>query len=303
MVRLRRAISWSSRSVSSRNSTSPLWTSCPSRKLTSTTRPPCVALSTSPREPLTTLTGVETGRTRPPARTTRSASVRAAQPRADPSRAASSSAVPCTMAGRRARSVCRNSLHWARWAKSSLVMVHPFPRCVAVALAQGNGHVRPPGLVAPQLGVPPLPGQQLAVRPLLGDPAAPEHVDVVGVLDRTQSVRHQHHGAAGQHAVEVGAAGLLRGRVQVAGGLIEEKQVRLAKQSPGDGQPLSLAARQVGPALAQDSGIALRQPADELLQPRGPRRGDDLLQGRPRPTQGNVVAHRAGKYVRLLGHY
>ena len=109
--------------------------------------------------------------------------------------------------------------------------------------------------------------QQLPVRPLLHDPALVQDVDQVRVLDRAQPVGDQHHRLARQGGLQALLDRPLGGGVEVAGRLVEDQDLRPPQQRPGDRQPLPLAAREVGPALADDRLVPLRQARDELVQP------------------------------------
>ena len=89
-------------------------------------------------------------------------------------------------------------------------------------------------------------------RQLSSDPPVGEEDDPVGVAGRCRVVGDHDDGLAelphrpAQEAQHLGAGP----RVQVAGGLVGEDDLGPAGQRPGDGDPLLLAARQLGGAVA-----------------------------------------------------
>src|SRR5262245_38953720 len=278
--------------------TSPRRTWSPSWQLTSTTRPPTLALRTSPRAALKTCTGEVTGRMRPDPWTTRVARVVADQPSAVPIRATSSARVPWTIPGGRAWRAWRNSVQSARSRTRSSRMARPSRMGPAVPGRDGRvgaevGSLPVVGLGPPQAPVPPLAHHQLPVCPLLHDAAPVQEVDEVRVLDRAQPVGDQDHGPARQGGLEALLDRPLGGGVEVAGRLVEDQDLRPPQQRPGDRQPLPLAAREVGPALADDRLVPPRQARDELVQPGHAGRRDHLLTRRPRPAQRDVLQEGA----------
>ena len=65
----------------------------------------------------------------------------------------------------------------------------------------------------------------------------------------------------------------------VASSRIEDR--RVLEQRARDPHPLLLAARELQPALADGGGVALRQPDDEVVDLRRPRRRLHLLAASP----------------------
>src|SRR5581483_109223 len=96
--------------------------------------------------------------------------------------------------------------------------------------------------------------------------------------------------------------GALGARVEVAGGLVEYEDLRIAEDRARDGKPLALAAGEVGAAFADQRCKALRELVDELLQSRQLRGARDLLHGRIAPAEGDVLRDRPVENVRLLRH-
>ena len=75
---------------------------------------------------------------------------------------------------------------------------------------------------------------------------------------------------------------LLGARVDRGGRVVEDQHARLGEQRPGDRDPLTLAARERQPALADDGVVAVGSARDEVVRLRPPRGQLDLLRGSPR---------------------
>jgi hypothetical protein len=164
---------------------------------------------------------------------------------------------------------------------------------------------RPPGSVADDLGeevlgpLGPRAGEELLGRGGLKDPAAVHEHDPVGRRPgEAHLVADHHHGHAGGGQVPHDVQDLVDHlRVQGRGRLVEQQQLGLHGQGPGDRHPLLLAARQLGRELAglvldPDPGQQLAGPALGLL----PGLAADLDR-----AQGDVVEHAlVGEQVELL---
>lgn len=108
-------------------------------------------------------------------------------------------------------------------------------------------------------------GQQLRMRPTLGNLPIPEHINNIGILHRRQPMRHHHHRPRALHAVKDLLHELLCLRVQTRRRLVKEKQVRTADEGPGDGDALPLPSREQD-ALEADAGVvALREGDYEVV--------------------------------------
>ena len=114
-----------------------------------------------------------------------------------------------------------------------------------------------------QPAIEPAGAEQLVVRAPLHHPSRVEHHDLVRVAHGGQTVRDHQHGPLGHEPVDRLLHQPLRLGVQRAGGLVEDQDGRVAEQRPGDRDPLPLAAREPGPALAEQRVVALRQLRDE----------------------------------------
>jgi hypothetical protein len=144
-------------------------------------------------------------------------------------------------------------------------------------------------------------GAELGRGAGLDDTAVLDHRDLVGLGDGGQPVGDDDGGPAGAEALEgVGDAGLA-GRVQVAGGLVQDQQGRVGDPGPGEGDQLALPGGQQGAPLADLGVEAVGQAGDDLVGPDGPGGGLDLGPGRLRPAEADVVQDRAREQEPLLG--
>jgi hypothetical protein len=107
-------------------------------------------------------------------------------------------------------------------------------------------------------------------------------------------------GPAGAQALEgVGDPGLA-GRVQVAGGLVQDQQGGVGDPGPGEGDQLALPGRQQRAPLADLGVVAVGQAGDDLVGPDRPGGGRDLGPGRVRPAEADVVQDRAREQEPVL---
>ena len=110
-------------------------------------------------------------------------------------------------------------------------------------------------------------------------------------------------GPARAQALEgVGDAGLA-GRVQVAGGLVQDQQGRVGDPGPGEGDQLALPGGQQGAPLADLGVVAVGQAGDDLVGPDGAGGGLDLGPGRLGPAEADVVQDRAREQEPLLWEF
>src|SRR5229473_3260849 len=93
------------------------------------------------------------------------------------------------------------------------------------------------------IGIETVARQKLGVAATLDDAAAVEHDDLVGVDDGRQPVGDHHGGAAAAHLFQRALDLLLGARVERAGRLIEQQDLRVLEDRAGDRHPLLLAAR------------------------------------------------------------
>ena len=144
---------------------------------------------------------------------------------------------------------------------------------------------------------------QLVVGTGVRDLSVLQHDDQVGVLHGSHALGDNQLGRFGDEGAETRADLRVRPGVHRAGAVVENQDLRLFQQRPGDAQPLLLAAGYVRSALFDpgvvfvgeilDKGIRLRQPAGLL---------DFLVRGVfIAPAQ--VVPDRAAEQFVLLQHH
>ncbi len=137
--------------------------------------------------------------------------------------------------------------------------------------------------------------------PALGDLSPVEHDDLVGVADRRQPVRDRDRGAARREGVDGLLHGLLGLRVQGAGRLVEDEDGRVPQDGAGDRQALLLAAGEAVAALPHHGVVAVGQRHEVVVDLRDPGGRDELVIGRGRLGEPQVVGHRGVEEVGLLG--
>ena len=139
--------------------------------------------------------------------------------------------------------------------------------------------------------------------PALDDAAVVEHQDAGGVAHGRKPVRDHEGGAVLHHLVERGLHLHLGGGVERAGRLVEDQDRRVLHQRARDRDALALAAREHAAALA-DAGLeAFRIALDEIERLRARGGLANLLVGRLRPADAQVLADRAVEQQHLLEHH
>ncbi len=115
-------------------------------------------------------------------------------------------------------------------------------------------------------------------------------------------MRHHQRGPALHQPVERILHRPLAFGIERRSRFVEQQDRRVLQDRPCDGEALALAARKRHAALADNSLIAIRQGADELVRRCEPGCGLDLLLRGVGPAIGDVVAHRDAEHRRLLRH-
>ncbi len=140
------------------------------------------------------------------------------------------------------------------------------------------------------------------MRAALDDAAGLEHKDLVGVDDGRETVRDDQRRAPRSEPLERRLNRALRPHVERGRGLVEHEYRRVLEDRPSDCDTLLLAARELEPALADDSVVLLGQRADEVVHVCRLGGRDDLLAGRAAAPIGDVVLDRLVEETRVLGH-
>ena len=224
-----------------------------------------------------------------------------AAPRPVPSVAGDARGRRC--AGRRAEARVLPFLCVARMARGRR---HAGPRAGACALPILFGPCAHPlllGLRAHQPEVGAARAHQRGVVAGLHDRSVVEHQDAFRPDHARQPVREDEGGAPLHQPVQRLLDHRLVLRVHRGQGLVEDQDRRVAQQRAGDRDALALPSGELDAPLAHHRGVALRQPGDELVGVRGPRRRLDLLLARIGLAEAQVVLDRAVEEVRVLVHH
>ena len=88
--------------------------------------------------------------------------------------------------------------------------------------------------------------------------------------------------------------------VDARGRLVEDEDARVGEESAREGDELALAEREPRAALGDLGLVAQLERRDEVVRPDRVRRGLDLLLGRVRPPEGDVLPNRAREEEALL---
>jgi len=76
---------------------------------------------------------------------------------------------------------------------------------------------------------------------------------LIGNIDECRSVGHRNDGDSRRQSSKGLADGFLGFRIERTGGLVQDKQSRAVGERTGDGDPLSLASRELAAPLADDA--------------------------------------------------
>ncbi len=116
-----------------------------------------------------------------------------------------------------------------------------------------------------QLGIDSASGQQLTVRPALGQLAVLEHDDAMRAGHARQAVSDDERGAPALEPFERVVDEHLVLGVDAARRLVEHQDGRILEDGAGDGQPLPLPAGQAQAAFADQGVVAPGQGGDEVV--------------------------------------
>ena len=145
-------------------------------------------------------------------------------------------------------------------------------------------------------------GSQLVVGAHVDDPAVPHHHDPIGQRDRPQTVGDDQGRSAANELLEDLLDELLAFQVDLAGGLVEDENGRVAEDGAGQGDPLALASGELTSHRAQQRIVALgKLLLDEPVGMRLLGRPDHLLARGVRRAVADVVQRGVVEQDRVLG--
>src|ERR1700687_492777 len=146
-------------------------------------------------------------------------------------------------------------------------------------------------------------GDQFRVRSALPDLSVFQDENLVRAANRGKAMRDYESGSPNHQVGERFLHEHLGLRIQLRGGLVQNKNGRIFQDGARDGNALSLSPAQARSPLANHGVVPLRQLHDEIVRQRGLRRSDDFLPGNIRQTVANVVPHGVVKQDVLLGDH
>ena len=132
------------------------------------------------------------------------------------------------------------------------------------------------------------------------DLAVFDEYDAARLADGRQTMGDDDHQPLGRGGMQRAHEGVLGSRVEGRGGFVEDEDLRVAHEAAGNGQALLLTDRQGVPGTAEHGVEALRQAVHEIGAARCRERRADLVVGRIRLREADVVAHGLGEELMLL---
>src|SRR2546426_856946 len=148
-------------------------------------------------------------------------------------------------------------------------------------------------LLVVQLAVAAVFRQQPGVRAALDDLASLHHEDLVRAANGRETVRDHEGRAATPQGAQPVLDGRLALRVEARGGLVQDQDAGIGENRPRDRNPLALAARQLDASFPHHRVVALLEAAHELIAMGDARRLLDIVAGRVRPGERDVLPDRA----------
>ncbi len=137
-------------------------------------------------------------------------------------------------------------------------------------------------LLVPERAVDLVPLQQFLMPPDVVDYPAIEHENGVRIRQRRKPVRDNDQRPATRDPRNVGVHDGLAISVECARCLVKNEDRRIDDQRTCDRKPLPLSSGEIGRPFIDVGFVAARQPVDEFLSARQPRRLDDIVEGRVR---------------------
>ena len=157
-------------------------------------------------------------------------------------------------------------------------------------------------LQAPKLVVLALLCQQLFVGAPLHDLAVIHDQDEVTIPDGREAVGDDQHRAVCKLVVDHIKDGILCAKVQTAGGFVQNIEVRILQEGPGQSQTLLLAAREAVAGFLEVGIVLQRQLPDELVGICLFGSGLDLIEAGFRSGNADVVVDGLAEQLDVLGN-
>src|SRR5919106_410174 len=164
----------------------------------------------------------------------------------------------------------------------------------------GERRLRGRGPVAVERAVAPVERHELLVRTVLHDAAVLEDDDQVGSPDGGQAVGDDERGPAREEPPQCELDAPLRADVHARGRLVEHEDARVGEKRPRERDELALADREAATALGDLRLVAVLELEYEVLGTDGARGPGGVLVARVRPSERDVLAHRAREEESLL---
>ena len=127
-----------------------------------------------------------------------------------------------------------------------------------------------------------------------------QHDHFVGQGNRRESVGDDDRRPASHRLAQTVADPCLRRGIHGRGRVVQDQDARVDDERTRDRDPLALAARECDAALADHGVVSVRERRDEVVRLREARRTFDLLVGRLRAAEGDVLADGRGEEERVL---
>lgn len=156
-------------------------------------------------------------------------------------------------------------------------------------------------LQAPELIILALLFQQLFVGAALYDLAVVHDQDEVTITDGGEAVGDDQHRAVCKLVVDHIKDGILCAKVQTAGGFVQNIEVRILQEGPGQCKALLLTAREAVAGFLQIGVVLQRQLADELVGICLLGSGLDLIEAGFRSGNADVVVDGLAEQLDVLG--
>src|SRR5579862_447482 len=141
------------------------------------------------------------------------------------------------------------------------------------------------------------------VRPALHDPAAFHYKNLICAANRRKPMRDHERRAPLHQVFEPFLNQGLGFRIQARGGFVQNQNPRIGENGPSDGDTLTLSAGQLHAALADDGVVFLFEILGELVDARDPAGFENLLLGRARPREGDILLNGSIEQKRVLQDY